>query len=66
MPLPTKSKTTGVGDRTTGDIIKDFTRAAGQGISFGFGDEIEAFVTSALDSNASYADTLKEVRYKRS
>ena len=64
MPLPTKSKTTGVGDRTTGDIIKDFTRAAGQGISFGFGDEIEAFVTSALDSNASYADTLKEVRNK--
>ena len=64
MPLPTKSKTTGVEDRTTSDIVKDFTRAAGQGLSFGFGDEIEAFVTSALDSNASYADTLKEVRNK--
>ena len=64
MPLPTKSKTTGVNDRTTSDIVSDFTRAAGQGLSFGFGDEIEAFVTSALDSNASYADTLKEVRNK--
>jgi hypothetical protein len=64
MPLPTKSKTTGVNDRTTSDIVSDFTRAAGQGLSFGFGDEIEAFVTSALDSNATYADTLKEVRNK--
>jgi len=64
MPLPKKSKTVGVDERTTGDVVSDFTRAAGQGLSFGFGDEIEAFVTSALDSNASYADTLKEVRNK--
>ena len=64
MPLPTKSKTTGVDERTTGDVVSDFARAAGQGLSFGFGDEIEAFVKSAVDSNASYADTLKEVRNK--
>jgi hypothetical protein len=48
----------------SGSTTSDFVRAAGQGFSFGFGDEIEAFVTSAVDSNASYADTLKEVRNK--
>tara|TARA_B100001057_G_scaffold478390_1_gene548770 strand:+ start:795 stop:2381 length:1587 start_codon:yes stop_codon:yes gene_type:complete len=39
-------------------------RTFAQGLSFGFADEIEAFVRSAVDSNASYADTLKEVRNK--
>ena len=39
-------------------------RTFAQGLTFGFADEIEAFVRSAVDSNASYADTLKEVRNK--
>jgi len=39
-------------------------RTFAQGLSFGFADEIEAFVRSAVDSDASYADTLKEVRNK--
>jgi len=50
--------------RASDSTVFDFARAAGQGLSFGFGDEIEAFVKSAVDSNASYADTLKEVRNK--
>ena len=64
MPLPKSTKTRNTTERTTLDVVEDFTRAAGQGLSFGFGDEIEAFVRSAVDSNASYADTLKEVRNK--
>lgn len=39
-------------------------RTFAQGLTFGFADEIEAFVRSAVDSGASYADTLKEVRNK--
>jgi len=39
-------------------------RTFAQGLTFGFADEIESFVRSAVDSNASYADTLKEVRNK--
>ena len=39
-------------------------RTFAQGLTFGFADEIEAFVRSAVNSNASYADTLKEVRNK--
>jgi len=64
MPLPRQSKTAPVGQRTTGDVVKDFARAAGQGVSFGFGDEIEAAVTSAFDSGRTYAEVVKDVRGK--
>jgi len=46
----------------SGSALLDFTRAAGQGLFFGFGDEIEAAVTSAFDSGKSYAEVVKEVR----
>jgi hypothetical protein len=62
MPLPRESKTAMPTGRTTGDVVRDFTRAAGQGLSFGFGDEIEAAVRSAFDSGKSYAEVVKEVR----
>ena len=48
MPLPKSTKTRNTTERTTLDVVEDFTRAAGQGLSFGFGDEIEAFVRSAV------------------
>jgi len=35
-----------------------------QGVTFGFGDEIEAAVTSAFDGNKTYAETVKDIRNK--
>ena len=61
MGLPTESKNyTSV--RTTGDVVTDFARAAGQGLTLGFGDEIEAVVRSGFDRNRSYSDIVKDVR----
>jgi hypothetical protein len=40
----------------------DLTRATVQGLSFGFGEEIEAAVRAALDSDAEYADVVAEIR----
>ena len=61
MPLPTESKNyTSV--RTTGDVVTDFARAAGQGLTLGFGDEIEAVVRAGFDRNRSYSDIVKDVR----
>lgn len=40
----------------------NIARAAGQGLLFGFGDEIEAFVTSKLDEGKSYDEVLKDIR----
>ena len=61
MGLPTESKNyTSV--RTTGDVVKDFARAAGQGLTLGFGDEIEAVVRAGFDRNRSYSDIVKDVR----
>ena len=39
-------------------------RTFAQGLTFGFADEIEAGVRSALDSNKSYAEVLNDVRGK--
>ena len=47
-----------------GNIIADYGRAAAQGLTFGFADEMEAAVRSALDSGADYTDVVKEVRNK--
>jgi len=61
MPLPTESKNyTSV--RTTGDVVTDFARAAGQGLTLGFGDEIEAVVRAGFDRNRTYSDIVKDVR----
>ena len=61
MGLPTESKNyTSV--RTTGDVVTDFARAAGQGLTLGFGDEIEAVVRAGFDRNRSYSDIVKDVR----
>jgi len=49
-------------DRGFFDIAKDYGRAAAQGITFGFADELEAKVRSALDSDASYEDVVQLVR----
>jgi hypothetical protein len=62
MPLPRESKTAPVGERTTGDVAMDFGRAAAQGVSFGFADEIEAAVRAAFDSGKTYAEVVKDVR----
>ena len=62
MPLPRQSKTTQPIERTTGDVAADFTRAAAQGLTFGFADEIEAAVRSAFDSGKTYAEVVKDVR----
>lgn len=46
----------------SGSALTDYSRAAFQGISFGFADEIEAAVRSAFDSGKSYAEVVKDVR----
>jgi len=55
--------------RTTGDFAKDISRAVGQGFSFGFGDEAEAFARALYakfidgdDFNTAYNETVKEIR----
>tara|TARA_Y100000114_G_scaffold84501_2_gene78047 strand:- start:614 stop:2197 length:1584 start_codon:yes stop_codon:yes gene_type:complete len=47
--------------RTYTDILIDIGRAAAQGLSFGTGDEIEAFLRS-IGSDASYSEIVKDVR----
>lgn len=64
MGLPRQSKTAPTIERTTGDVVADFSRAGAQGLTFGFADEIEAAVRAALDSGKTYAETVREVRGK--
>ena len=47
--------------RTTLDIYTDIARAAGQGLTLGFGDEMEAAVRSAFGGK-SYPEIIKEIR----
>lgn len=62
--LPDKSTISESKDNreTRDNTIVDIIRAAGQGLSFGFGDELEAFVRSKLDEGKSYDEIVKEVR----
>lgn len=53
-----------VEERGYGDIATDYGRAAAQGITFGFADEIEAYVRAALEEGAEYEDVVAEVRQK--
>lgn len=46
----------------SGSALTDYSRAAFQGISFGFADEIEAAVKAAFDSGKTYAEVVKDVR----
>jgi len=46
----------------SGSAVTDYSRAAFQGISFGFADEIEAGVKAAFDSGKTYAEVVKDVR----
>ena len=55
--------------RTTGEFARDIGRAVGQGVSFGFGDEAEAFARALYakfldgdDFNTAYNETVKEIR----
>ena len=57
-----KVELTPTGSNQSSDSLN--IRTFAQGLTFGFDDEIEAFIRSAVDSNASYADNLKEVRNK--
>jgi len=52
---PAPPKTSALGALATG---------VGQGLTFGFGDEIEAGVRAALDPNKEYADYITEVRQR--
>ena len=56
-------------NRTTGEFARDIGRAVGQGVSFGFGDEAEAFARALYakfidgdDFNTAYNETVKEIR----
>ena len=46
----------------SGSAFTDYSRAAFQGLSFGFADEIEAAVRAAFDSGKTYAEVVKDVR----
>lgn len=55
--------------RTTGEMARDVGRAVGQGVSFGFGDEAEAFARALYskfidgeDFQTAYSNTVKEIR----
>ena len=55
--------------RSTGEFARDIGRAVGQGVSFGFGDEAEAFARALYakfldgdDFNTAYNETVKEIR----
>lgn len=50
-----------VGDRGKFDIYRDIARAAGQGLTLGFGDEMEAAVRSAF-GDTPYSEIVKEIR----
>lgn len=47
---------------TREDAIVGVPRALGQGLTFGFADEIEAIIRSGLDKNKSYEDIVTEIR----
>ena len=56
-------------NRTTSEFARDIGRAVGQGVSFGFGDEFEAFARALYakfidgdDFNTAYNETVKEIR----
>ena len=56
-------------NRTTGEFARDIGRAVGQGFTFGFGDEAEAFARALYakfldgdDFNTAYNETVKEIR----
>tara|TARA_Y100001938_G_C8080096_1_gene428520 strand:- start:44 stop:1645 length:1602 start_codon:yes stop_codon:yes gene_type:complete len=51
---------TPVNNNTESQNIRSFF----QGLSFGFADEIEAAIQSAVDSDKTYAETLNEIRGK--
>ena len=53
---------TPIEDVARGSGFGDITRAAAQGLTFGFADEIEAAVRSAFDSGKTYAEVVKDVR----
>ena len=59
--LPTQKKYERQTGRTQLDIYRDIARAAGQGLSLGFGDEMEAAVRSAF-GDRPYSEIVKEVR----
>ena len=63
LPVPTADEemVSRVGPRTTLDIYTDIARAAGQGLTLGFGDEMEAAVRSAF-GDKSYPEIIKEIR----
>ena len=42
----------------------DLARSAGQGLLFGFADELEALFKSATDGNITYDDAIKQARGK--
>jgi hypothetical protein len=46
----------------SGSAFTDYRRAAFQGLSFGFADEIEAAVRAAFDSGKTYTEVVKDVR----
>jgi len=45
-------------------LTSDILRAGGQGLSFGFGDEIEGFVRSIANKDISYEDAVSQARGK--
>ena len=53
-------KETPINKNTESQNIRSFF----QGLSFGFADEIEAAIQSAVDSDKTYAETLNEIRGK--
>ena len=61
MPAPKKQTFTPI-NATIGDTAIDLLRAGGQGLSFGFADEIEAIIRSGLNKDKSYKDIVEEIR----
>ena len=45
-------------------LTSDILRAGGQGLSFGFGDEIEGFLKSVANKDISYEDAVSQARGK--
>lgn len=59
--LPKQKKYQAGTGKSQFDIYVDLARAAGQGLTLGFGDEMEAAVRSAF-GDKSYSEIIKEVR----
>ena len=49
-------------DRSYGDIAADTARAGLQGLTFGFGDEIEAAIAAGISGSENYGEALARVR----